>query len=167
MKYVIFFDPVKCLGCRSCEVACAVVHSVSKNLTEAIEEFPVPQQRVRVEDLSGSPVPILCRHCEAAPCVQVCPTDAIKKHSNGPVVVDPELCVGCSSCVIVCPWGVPVLDRDRKVMIKCDFCMEEVEEGGEPACVSACPTKALTFKSVKELVMNLSTFGEKCLCRTE
>ena len=58
-------------------------------------------------------------------------------------------------------------DRDRKVMIKCDFCMEEVEEGGEPACVSACPTKALTFKSVEELVMNLSTFGEKCLCRTE
>ena len=95
MKYVIFFDPAKCLGCRSCEVACAVAHSVSKNLTEAIEEFPVPQQRVRVDDLAGSPVPILCKHCEAAPCVQVCPTDAIKKHSNGPVVVDPELCVGC------------------------------------------------------------------------
>ena len=151
MKYIIFFDASKCLGCRSCEIECAVSHSKSKNLLEAIKESPTPEQRVRVENLEGISVPLLCKHCEAAPCIQVCPTDAIKKYSDGPVVVNNELCVGCSSCVIVCPWGIPKLDKNRKVITKCDFCMDRLEEGEEPACVKACRTKALSFKCIDEL----------------
>ena len=167
MKYVIFFDPNKCLGCRSCEIECAVSHSSSKNLLSAIEEKPTPEQRVHVEDLDGSPVPLLCKHCEAAPCIQVCPTEAIKKHSDGPVTVDSELCVGCSSCVIVCPWGIPRLDRNRKMIIKCDLCIDRLEEGMEPACVKACPTKALTFKSIDELMESKASFATTIIKRSE
>ena len=127
MKYIIFFDSGKCLGCRSCELECAVSHSTSKNLVEAVEEKPIPKQRVQVENLEGNPVPLLCKHCEAAPCIQVCPTGAIKKDFNGPVIADKELCIGCSSCVIVCPWGIPKLDVSRKVMIKCDLCMDRLD----------------------------------------
>jgi len=151
MKPVIFYDSTRCLGCRSCELACAVVHSEAGELERAINEKPLPEHRVRLEDAQGSPVPILCKHCESAPCVEVCPTEAIKKSSDGPVVVDSGLCVGCSSCVIVCPWGVPRMGRDGKVMIKCDMCIERLKKGEQPACVGACPTKALRFGEIEEM----------------
>ena len=151
MKGVIFVEAERCMACKSCELACAVAHSGSKDLLEALRESPRPVARVEVRDVAGVSVPLHCRHCDPAPCAAVCPTGAIvKTELGGPVVMNEELCVGCRSCVLVCPYGVPQLKRDGTVVVKCDLCFERLEEGRIPACVEACPTKALKFRTLEE-----------------
>ncbi|MHC4156138.1 MAG: 4Fe-4S dicluster domain-containing protein [Planctomycetota bacterium] len=142
----------KCLACRSCEIACALVHSESKVLQEAVSESPKPQRRVTVESAEGFAVPIQCRHCDDAPCITVCPTGAIHRHrDNDPVLIDKEKCIGCRFCLMVCPFGVIDVTRDGKAVVKCDLCIERTKAGQEPACVEACPTGALKLADEKEL----------------
>jgi carbon-monoxide dehydrogenase iron sulfur subunit len=93
-----------------------------------------------------------CRHCEDAPCITVCPTAAIHRHQvNDPVLIDKEKCIGCKFCLMVCPFGVIDVSRDGKAVVKCDLCIERTKVGQEPACVEACPTKALKLAEEKEL----------------
>jgi carbon-monoxide dehydrogenase iron sulfur subunit len=149
---LLFTDLNKCMACHSCEIACAVAHSVSKVLHEAIGEEPRPMPRVSVEAAGDSSVPLQCRHCEDAPCVAICPTNALEKLGpNLPVIVEEERCIGCKFCLMVCPFGVITLRRDGKVALKCDLCVERLAEGEGPACVSACPTGALQFVGVDEI----------------
>jgi len=141
----------RCLGCHSCEIACAVEHSVSKDLLGALAEEAPPQRRVRVEAGATGGLPLQCRHCEGAPCIAVCPSGALdRREDQGPVLLDSERCIGCKMCLMVCPFGVIDVSRDGKVVVKCDLCVERVAAGEEPACVSACPTKALVFITVEE-----------------
>lgn len=94
-----------------------------------------------------------CRHCEDAPCIKVCPTVAIHRHNpNDPVLVDVELCIGCGYCLVVCPFGVIDITRDGKAVSKCDLCIERTKAGEEPACVSNCPTNALQYGEVSEVI---------------
>lgn len=152
MKKIILIDSKRCLGCKSCEIQCAIAHSESKNLQQAIHEIPAPASRVSVESTAEYVVPLQCRHCEDAPCVKVCPTKALKKpEADGPVLIDDALCIGCKWCVVVCPFGVINMNREGKVVIKCDLCSERLAKGEEPACVAGCPTGALQFVSLKEL----------------
>jgi len=149
---VIMIDVEKCMACKSCEIACAVVHSKSGVLEESITERPKPQRRVTVEAVGEFAVPLQCRHCEDAPCIAVCPTAAIhRQQANGPVLIEQDRCIGCKFCLVVCPFGVIEVSSDGKAMIKCDLCIERTKTGQEPACVEACPTKALKLGSEKEL----------------
>lgn len=76
----------------------------------------------------------------------VCPTEAIHRpDEHGPVLIDPDRCIGCKFCLVVCPFGVIDLSRDGKAMVKCDLCLERTKAGEEPACVAGCPTGALEF----------------------
>ena len=141
----------RCLGCRNCEVACAVVHSRSGRLWGAIAESPRPRARVKVEAVGAHGLPIQCRHCENAPCIRVCPTEAMHRASpESPVTIDEERCIGCKLCMVVCPFGVIEASADGKAVVKCDQCAERVEAGQLPACVSACLTHALQFVDVQE-----------------
>jgi carbon-monoxide dehydrogenase iron sulfur subunit len=143
----------KCLACRSCEIACALEHSRSKVLEEAIAESPKPQRMVTVEGNEDFAVPIQCRHCEDAPCITVCPTQAIHRHSdNDPVLIDKERCIGCHYCLIACPFGVIDITSDGKAVTKCDMCVERTKTGQQPACVSSCATGALEFCELTELL---------------
>ena len=152
MPRVIAVDVEKCVGCHSCEVACAVAHSAAKTLFEAIQEQSLPQPRVSVVAVGEMSVPVQCRHCQDAPCVEVCPKEALQKPDpEGPVIFDPELCTVCQLCILACPFGVISLSSDGKSIIRCDQCAERVQQGGEPACVEACPTGALQFLTVDEL----------------
>ena len=97
--------PERCLGCRSCEIACAVAHSKSKNLFSALGENPAPKRRISVEYIPGTEIsiPITCHHCENAPCVSVCPTKALSQDSITSIVThNPERCVDCWTCSMVC-----------------------------------------------------------------
>lgn len=141
MKIVVT-DFKKCLGCHSCELACAVSKSKSQNLLGAIYEDPKPAKRVKVISVSGIPAPMQCHQCEDAPCASVCPTKALSRESQDePVEFHEELCIGCSSCVLVCPFGA-IRKAKSGIMAKCNLCSERIEKGLVPACIEACPTKA-------------------------
>jgi carbon-monoxide dehydrogenase iron sulfur subunit len=104
----------------------------------------------------GVAVPIQCRHCENAPCMAACPSNAIKKE-DGIVVVEKEKCIGCKACMMVCPFGAMSIDAECGVL-KCDLC------GGNPACVNACKTGALQYGDVLELVKERRRKYLKNLC---
>jgi len=149
----IWVDVSRCLACKSCEFACAVAHSESKTVHGAIREDPLPEPRVSLTAIDDLAIPLQCRHCEDAPCVSICPTDALEKSGpEGPVLIDVERCIGCKFCIAVCPFGVITLSRSGKAALKCDLCIERLEEGAEPACVEACQTGALQFREIGELV---------------
>ena len=152
MKTILYVDLDKCLACKTCELQCAIQHSQSKDLFKAIEEEPLAQARVKVEAYEDLSVPLQCRHCEDAPCVKICPTKALEKLAPGEtVVLKEDLCIGCKWCLLVCPFGVLNVNREGKVIIKCDLCLEKLEKGEQPACVQACPTKALKLLSPEEV----------------
>jgi carbon-monoxide dehydrogenase iron sulfur subunit len=140
----------RCLACKSCEMACVLAHSPSEDLLETVQSGRHSQRRLRVMAAGGRALPIQCRHCEDAPCMAVCPTEAIHRAGDaGPVLIDETRCIGCKMCLIVCPFGVIDLERDGKAVVKCDLCIRRTEAGQEPACVVACPTKAMTFVSME------------------
>lgn len=144
----IFCDIRKCLGCKSCEIACGVEHSTSKNIFQVIEEEKKPRQRVVVRSTTRESFPLRCHHCEDAPCVQACISGAMYKDEEGFTRHDADKCVGCWMCIMVCPFGA--ISRQESVALKCDLCPDR-EEGF--ACVEACPTKALfvgTWDEFKE-----------------
>jgi len=143
MKGVIIVDVKKCVGCKSCEIECAIAHSKSKTLIGAVEERSIP--RLKVEEISKNPIPIRCAHCEMPVCISVCPSGAIEKTPEGAIVINQDLCVGWRSCIIACPYGIPEVRSDGKAVIKCDYCFERLKKGEKVACVSACPTGAIKF----------------------
>jgi len=139
---LIITDLKKCVGCHSCEIACAISRSKSGALLEAILEDPKPASRVKVLGIEGHSVPMQCHQCEDAPCASVCPTKALSRQAEDqPVLFNKELCIGCSSCVLVCPFGA-IRKAPGGIMAKCNLCWERLQKGEEPACINACPTKA-------------------------
>jgi len=143
----IFVRLDRCQGCHSCELACAVEHSQAKSLFAAISEKPVPRKRLYVEWVRQQKVPLLCRHCEDAPCVRACRTGALTQDPITRVVShDPTRCIGCWMCTMVCPYGVIGRRLEERIAVKCDRCPDR----DIPACVAACPTKALVYVEEEE-----------------
>lgn len=137
-----------CLGCKSCELACAVAHSTSKRLLEAIGELMQPQKRIFVESNGELNFPLQCRQCLDAPCVHACISGAMQFDlKTGLIQADEQKCVGCMMCVMVCPFGVIAEIPATHRVAKCDRCQDL---DYTPACVAACPTKALEFVEVRE-----------------
>lgn len=146
MEKIIVVNIEKCMGCHSCELACAVSHSKAGTLAEMIQNGERPGSRIVIEAIDRKPVPVNCSHCETALCMIVCPSGAIqRKGDKEPVIIDPEKCIGCRLCVQACPFGMVILNPEGKGVIKCDLCIERLEDGKEPACVSACPASALRY----------------------
>lgn len=144
----IFIRYDRCMGCKSCEIACAVAHSESRSFLGAIMNSEKPLKRIFVASGKNGKVPITCRHCEDAPCIDACVADVMHKNDKGAVTnedTDYE-CTGCFMCVMVCPYGV--IRADGKRAIKCD--MDCFSDDGEPACVVACPTKAIRYQTVDD-----------------
>ena len=142
----IFIKSDRCLGCLSCTMACAVEHSQGKNLFEAIVESPGPKSRIYVEYVAPNhKIPLVCRHCEDAPCMYACISGAISRDENGVVMTDTDKCIGCWTCVMVCPYGVIGRHTEEHKVFRCDRCPDL----DIPACVAACPTGALIYDTVK------------------
>ncbi len=155
-KKEIFCRIERCLACKSCEVACALEHSESKNIIEAIQEQPLPIKRVRVlsTDQKGSltrlrTMALQCRQCTDPACVDVCIAGGvIKNPETGTVQFDTEKCVACWSCTMVCQFGAVVRVPGSGFAVNCDRC----EHREIPACVEACPTGAMVFCTLDEFM---------------
>jgi len=148
---IIVTDLKRCLGCHSCELACAISRSVAKNLLGAILEDPKPATRVQVRRVGNQSVPLQCQQCDDAPCAAVCPSTALSRTGKDQsVLFKREFCIGCSSCTLVCPFGA-IRRADRGVMAKCSLCWDRLAEGKQPACVEACPTKARKLVDANEV----------------
>ena len=167
----IVADPNKCIGCRTCEIACVLAHAPEDALINgSVDNYFYP--RLKVIKTAMVSVPVQCRHCEDAPCANVCPNGAIVNRNNT-IQIDPDLCIGCKTCMMACPFGaidlapeykkgevewqtgLKVVDYDgahpkEKVTgYKCDLCIGR-KEG--PACAGVCPTSA--FIAVEGKVMS-------------
>lgn len=132
----------RCVGCCSCEIACAVEHSLTRSVFGTISESSPPRKRIFVTAAGGRCLPLNCRHCEDALCVQACPVGAFYRDKDeGLVLHAEELCLGCGLCQMACPFGVISRRAGSKVIVKCDRCPGL----SVPACVNACPTGALVY----------------------
>jgi anaerobic carbon-monoxide dehydrogenase iron sulfur subunit len=157
----VFVNAEKCVGCRHCEIACAKEHSTNKDMLSILNDKPQSQPRIKVGlGIDFMKFPNRCRHCDPAPCQQVCPTGAIYKDEIlGSVLVNEARCISCGMCAMVCPFNAVSFygTRDSKntVSYKCDDCIERRKNGREPACVEACKTGALVFGDVNDIIDGL------------
>ena len=155
MKEVVI-HPERCVGCMQCMPACATAHSRSGKLYSAMMETPLPKPRVHVgAGLIGEGFPNRCRHCDPAPCLLACLPGAIFRDGQfDTVLIDPDKCINCASCAMVCPFGVIRYHVDtfappgKTVAVKCDNCIARQENGQVPACVETCKSGALTFEDL-------------------
>lgn len=154
MNRFIIADANKCIGCRTCEVACVVSHQDNQDCASLTPETFLP--RIHVIKGVNVSTATLCRQCEDAPCANVCPNGAISR-DKGFVHVMQERCIGCKTCVVACPYGAmevvvrPVVRNsgaglnvraEKAEANKCDLCHHR--EAG-PACMEVCPTHALIY----------------------
>ena len=148
-QYRFHFDMTKCIGCRSCEIAC---NEQNGN--------PAEIKWRRIGELEGGTYPdtqrtylsMGCNHCLDADCVKGCPVDAYTKDPvTGIVVHSADACIGCQYCVWNCPYSVPQFNPERGVVGKCDMCRGRLEDGLEPACVNACPENAIEIEIVNKI----------------
>ncbi len=138
----IYVNEAVCIGCRLCEVYCRTAHSKSKDVIKAYKkESPQAVARLRVESKAPVSFSLQCRQCDEPACLFACLTGALQRNEDGLVVVDTEKCVGCWTCVLVCPFGAIRRDTQARKIAKCDLCI-----GNDmPACVSNCPNEALIY----------------------
>ena len=142
MKRVAVKEEV-CMACRLCEVNCLVEHSTTKDTVKAYKrELPRALARVKVDEKAAISFPSLCHHCDTPICVYSCITGAMAKDPVTSVVsINPDKCVGCWTCVMVCPFGAVIPDNARGKAFKCDLCQHRQS----PACVENCPNQALSL----------------------
>ncbi len=149
MSLVFDFDVSRCSGCMACVVACLDQNDLSL-AGEAFRRVTRSENDARTLG-KISFLSLSCFHCGDAPCLPACPTGAIFRHEdNGIVDIKRELCVGCHSCALACPFGAPRFFPDGKMM-KCDLCGDRVEHGLEPACIRVCSTRALKLTPLGDL----------------
>lgn len=149
-------DTTLCVGCRGCEAACAEANQQP----EPLPGRPVPSavrnttaHSLTVVNAFAAPdgseryVKRQCMHCVEPACASACPVQALEKQPSGPVMYHPERCMGCRYCMVACPFEVPKYEYEKAVptVKKCTFCFARQQKGLQPACVSACPSGALTF----------------------
>ena len=140
MRYGFVIDQRRCIGCHACTVACKEENRVPlgafRTWVKYIERGAFPNTRRYFSVLR-------CNHCDAAPCVTICPTVALYRRDDGIVDFDGRRCIGCKSCMQACPYDALYIDPDTSTAAKCNYCAHRVEVGLEPACVIVCPERAI------------------------
>ncbi len=173
-KSVGFFtDTTVCIGCKACQVACRQWNDPTGDATPDFELPPlsgdsydntgsfsdVNWRHVKFieqfsEDRSQSAwlmMSDVCKHCVDAPCLDVCPTDAIARTEFDTVYINEPACNGCRDCIAACPFGVIHISGTKNVAQKCTFCYDRLKEGLAPSCAQACPTQSIQFGSLEDL----------------
>ena len=180
-QWGFWFDQQDCINCHTCEIACKVWNEQKRGdarlyplreLTggtageNAVERNYYMKERLRrswYEERGNKPPDLMrynmnisCNHCSKPACIDACPTGRIyKEDTYGIVLANEEIpCISCGRCQKACPWEAPqfyTILKERPVMVKCDLCMERIVTGLNPACVAACPMRALEAGELKGL----------------
>lgn len=137
----VYVNEKWCLGCHLCEYYCAFANSGAKNMALALKNLRI-NPRIRVEEYHNVSFAVSCRHCEEPLCQKSCISGALSR-KDGVISIDKNKCVGCCTCVLVCPYGA-VSPSDDGPMQKCELCVQNSCQ--TPACVSHCPNKAIVFE---------------------
>ncbi|MCB9592892.1 MAG: 4Fe-4S ferredoxin [Sandaracinaceae bacterium] len=143
-KLHFFVDLSRCIGCQSCIQAC----------TECDTHKGQSMIQLDFVDRANSTqtAPVVCMHCESPTCAEVCPADAIKRTEDGIVqTARKPRCISCNNCVLACPFGVPKMNTEMNLMMKCDMCYDRTSVGLKPMCASVCPSQALAFTTLDEM----------------
>ncbi len=157
MRYLIMYDSISCLNCLACMSSCSVENRMRMERDEGVtfergvneylpRSYYLRPWRREVGTYPNARLLVAfehCRHCEIAQCLDNCPAGAIERRPAGQVVINASACIGCRTCRDVCPYDIPMYDNQTGKAGKCIGCYDRVEAGLKPACVSACPSKAL------------------------
>jgi DMSO reductase iron-sulfur subunit len=135
-------DLTKCIGCRSCQVACK-----AENRTPLRTDwrYVVERERGTYPNPQREFISLACNHCDEPACLKSCPVGAISKRVDGVVLIDQDKCIGCRYCMFACPYGAPRLDTETGKVSKCTMCVHRLDAGLRPACEGTCLTGAITF----------------------
>ncbi len=140
MKYGFIIDNRKCIGCHACTTACKSEHQVpvgvNRTWVKQVEKGTFPDTRRLFSVLR-------CNHCTDAPCVEICPVEALHYREDGIVDFDKDRCIGCKSCMQACPYDALYIDPENHTAAKCNYCAHRIDVGLEPACVNVCPEHAI------------------------
>jgi Fe-S-cluster-containing dehydrogenase component len=170
----VLVDLTRCVGCRSCEAACNLEHKLPQpekpfDDSSVFDEIHNGQKRrtdetrytvVNRYDIPGQDHPLFrkvqCNHCQEPACLTSCFVNAYTKTPEGAVIYNPDVCVGCRTCMIACPFYIPTFKYSSAFtprIMKCIFCYDtRLKEGRPPACVEACPQETLTFGKRQKLI---------------
>ncbi len=139
VEQTVVLRPQRCILCKACEVACARTHGGRARL------------KVVAQGVRG--IPVLCQHCETAPCAEICYRSAIERVRET-VVLHQQRCTGCGLCVVACPFGAIMVGEQGELPYKCDGCLSLSHESGNqrpvPVCVATCPSTALLWVSLPQ-----------------
>lgn len=148
-RYAFYFDSTRCVDCKTCQVACKLKNNLPAGAfyrhVHSFEAGAYPSAGMYHVSMS-------CNHCENPACVAKCPTGAMYVSEDATVQHDDEVCIGCQMCVQSCPYGAPVYLEEKKIVGKCNACMDTRSEDGSPTCVASCGMRALDFGLYEELM---------------
>lgn len=147
-RYVFVVDLSKCIDCNACMIACKAENNV-----------PLGHHRIWVKqhgpegtypNLKMSFEPGNCMHCDQAPCVDACPTEATYTESNGIIAINQDRCIGCKACMVACPYHARYYDEDKKKVDKCSFCDHRLKASLDTACVNTCMTGSRQYGDIND-----------------
>jgi formate dehydrogenase iron-sulfur subunit len=170
-SYGFFTDTSVCIGCKACEVACKEWNQLEGNepvfLADSFDNTgQLDAQNWRhvkfydkVPDLSSTSgngtaflmMSDVCKHCQHASCMEVCPTNAIIRTEFNTVFIQQDVCNGCRACISACPYSVIGINKKTGTAHKCTLCYDRLQGGLEPACAKACPTQSIQFGPLSQL----------------
>jgi Fe-S-cluster-containing dehydrogenase component len=161
VQYGFLIDHRRCIGCHACTVACKAENDVPVGSFRTWVKYT---EKGRFPDVSRHFAVLRCNHCSDAPCVTICPVNALDKRPDGIVDLDRDACIGCRACMQACPYDALYLNEDSGAVEKCHFCAHRVESGLEPACAVVCPEQAIISgdlhdpgSAIANMVKNLAT----------
>jgi len=157
-NYGFAIDLRKCIGCHACTIACKAEHEipvgVNRCWVKTVEEGIFPATRRFF-------FPVLCNQCDDAPCMRICPTNALFKRRDGIVDLRSDVCIGCRACMVACPYDQLFIDPNTRTAEKCNFCANRVENQLLPACVSVCPTECRIFGDLDDPTSEVAAIAQR------